>query len=244
MYSITQWSHYTFGYLLGVLLVWITIGGVGVELGLHRLFSHSMYECNKWTRRFIGLLGCMSLNGDPLFWASIHRGSHHRHTDTLLDVHSPIHGIWHSYIGWIIDKETYARIRISDAPKAILTDRWFIRMQRHYVLLVVSVFALIYVIDPMFFFLSWIPGIFLAFNQGPMTNVMCHDSRFGYTNYELVDSSRNVTWLSYLTFGLALHNNHHKFPGLTNFAVNNREIDLGYILSIVLRFKERRLQPN
>jgi len=91
----------------------------------------------------------------------------------------------------------------------------------------------------MFFFLSFLPGVFLSFNQGPLTNYFCHVARFGYRNYDTSDSSVNVTFLSYLTFGLALHNNHHRFPGKANFEVADNEIDLGYRLAKLVGFKER-----
>lgn len=237
--SISQLHLMTINYFLGIILVWILIGGVGVEIGLHRLFSHNMFIVNKWARRAIGLLGCLSLNGDPIFWSSIHIGSHHRHADKLEDVHSPIHGGWHSYLGWIVDENTYKAVRVGSASKHALSDSWIRFYQRHYTLVVSSIFLAVYLISPDFFFISFIPGIVLSFNQGPMTNYFCHKPRFGYVNFILEDNSRNIKFLSYLTFGLALHNNHHRYPGRTNFAIDDHEFDLGYRLSKVLGLQER-----
>ena len=123
LYSLTFYSQMNMGYLLGIILVWTLVGGVGVEIGLHRLFSHNMFNVNIWQRRIIGLLGCLSLNGDPIFWSSIHNGSHHRHADTMQDVHSPIHGFWHSYLGWIVDETTYQQVKAGSAGKQALPRR-------------------------------------------------------------------------------------------------------------------------
>lgn len=239
LYSLTFYQFMSLYYLLGMFIMWILVGGIGVEIGLHRLFSHNMYRVNKWTRRIIGLLGCLSLNGDPIFWSSIHIGSHHRHADTLEDVHSPIHGGWHSYLGWIVDERTYQQVKAGSASKHALGDKWIRLYQRHYILLVASVFILVYLISPLFFFLSFLPGVFMSFNQGPLTNYFCHVPSFGYSTFDTKDNSRNIRFLSYFTFGLALHNNHHRYPGNSNFAMNHGEIDFGYRLSKLLGLSDR-----
>lgn len=227
--SIYFWHDYSIWYFLGTLVTWVLVGGFGVEVGFHRYFSHGMFDCSKTTARILGLLGCLSLNGDPIFWSGVHSGSHHKHTDTIKDVHSPIHGFWHSYLGWIIDPHTYATFNVGYAGRRALGDVWFVYYQRYYLLIIASIFSAIFFLSPSFFFMSFIPGVVIAFNQGPSVNVLCH-SKIGYRNYEVSDLSKNVRWLSYLTFGLALHNNHHKFPRLDNFATHDNEIDLGFKL--------------
>lgn len=239
-YSITYFKYFNLYYLLGILLVWIVIGGIGVEIGLHRLFSHNMYKTNNFTRRFIGLLGSMALNGDPIFWSSIHKGSHHKHADTINDVHSPMHGKLHSYLGWIVDKKTYNYINMGILNKEILKDKYFQFYHRYYMIMVLVIFSIIYLIDSIFFFCSFVPGVFLSFNQGPITNYFCHTDNYGYRNFETNDNSRNIKFLSYLTFGLALHNNHHKYPGNPNFAATDNELDLGYKLSNLIGLKHNR----
>lgn len=232
-------NPYSLWYLLGTLGIWVLVGGLGVELGLHRYFSHGSFSCSKSTARLLGFLGCLSLNGDPIFWASVHNGSHHRYADTEKDVHSPIHGIFHSYLGWIIDPKTFDSLRFEYAGKRALSDKYFVYYQRYYLTIVTLTFLVVYNISPMFFFMSFIPGIFLAFNQGPMVNVLCHSS-IGYRNYDTNDNSNNITWLSYLTFGLALHNNHHKYPNRANFAIYG-EVDPGFVLIKSLGFSDVKL---
>jgi stearoyl-CoA desaturase (delta-9 desaturase) len=60
----------------------------------------------------------------------------------------------------------------------------------------------------------------------------------GYANYPMDNNSKNVRWLSWFTWGLALHNNHHKYPARANFAVERGEVDIGYWLIKLLGFKD------
>ena len=43
------------------------------------------------------------MTGDALSYALTHR-YHHKHSDTDKDLHSPIHGFWHSFVGWMMKK--------------------------------------------------------------------------------------------------------------------------------------------
>jgi stearoyl-CoA desaturase (delta-9 desaturase) len=217
------------------MVVWILVAGLGLEIGHHRYFSHSSFECSRTIARIMAFLGSLSLTGTPVFWAAVHRGFHHKYTDTERDIHSPIHGLWYSYIGWTFDSKVTDSIPIAYAGKKCLGDSFIMFLQKHYYMIVISFFLLVFLISPSFFFLSFIPAIFLAFNQGLIVNVLCHNEKFGYVNYNIPNSSRNSRWLSLLTFGLALHNNHHKFPSVSNYAMNKYEVDPGYILMRLLR---------
>jgi stearoyl-CoA desaturase (delta-9 desaturase) len=238
IYSLTQLGQYNIFYFIGFLITWILVGGVGVELGLHRFFSHGCFVFNKLTTRTVGLLGSLALNGSPIFWAAVHSGYHHRYADKEKDIHSPIHGFFRSYIGWTIDKRVTDEINLAYAGRRSLDDSFIRFLQKYYSVCVLTVFLAVFLISNSFFILSFIPAVFLSYHQGLLVNVLGHDNRLGYVNYELDNNSRNIKWLSYLTFGLALHNNHHKFPHRTNFAVKEGEFDLGYKLSKFLRFKE------
>jgi len=74
--------------VLGVLYV-VTM--LGVELGMHRLFSHRQFEAAAPVRALLSIMGAMAGQGSPLLWAAFHR-THHRHSDGPGDPHSPVHG--------------------------------------------------------------------------------------------------------------------------------------------------------
>jgi fatty-acid desaturase len=229
LYSLTQYANYNIWYFLSFIISWTLIGGFGLELGLHRFFSHGAFKCSRFTEIILGLLGILSLNGSPIFWKSIHV-AHHRYTDTDKDPHSPTKGGWNSYLGWIVSKDSIANVKVAFAGKKLLEDKFHLFLHKHQYSLIWLSFILIFLINDVFFWLCFIPAVFLSFNQGLLVNYFCHNS-YGYSNFELDNDSKNIKWLSYVTFGLALHNNHHKYPNNLNFACTKNEYDLGYYLS-------------
>jgi stearoyl-CoA desaturase (delta-9 desaturase) len=65
-------------------------------------------------------------------------------------------------------------------------------------------------------------------------NSLCH--YFGRRRFETGDESRNLAWLSLLSFGEAWHNNHHAFPTSAAHGMRWYEIDTS---SLVIRGLER-----
>mgnify|MGYP000959649608 FL=1 len=81
--------------------------GYGISIGFHRLLSHRTFETYDVVRKMLLLLGCQGAQGSPVTWSLIHNRSHHAHTDTDKDVHTPTKGIWYSLFGWIFHKENH-----------------------------------------------------------------------------------------------------------------------------------------
>jgi stearoyl-CoA desaturase (Delta-9 desaturase) len=75
------------GLLVGMYLLTMT----GIELGLHRYFSHRSFETTRPLRALLLVLGSMAGQGSALLWSAVHRW-HHAHTDVAGDVHSPVVG--------------------------------------------------------------------------------------------------------------------------------------------------------
>jgi stearoyl-CoA desaturase (delta-9 desaturase) len=131
------------GLLVGMYLLTMT----GVELGLHRYFSHRTFETTRPIRILLLILGSMAGQGSVLLWSGVHRW-HHAHTDVPGDPHSPTlgrHGFWQRVWGffwcqflWFLDSPAIARFhqllrRHGSAPEALLTsseDRQEIRLAR------------------------------------------------------------------------------------------------------------------
>ena len=58
-------------------------------------------------RCILAIVGSLSLQRGPLWWASVHR-HHHIHCDTETDVHSPQHhGMFYAHMGWLMCRESY-----------------------------------------------------------------------------------------------------------------------------------------
>ena len=79
-------------------------GCLGITLSFHRQLSHRSFATPKWLEYLFAYCGVLSVQGDPIEWASSHR-YHHLHTDTVLDPHSPYEGFWWSHMGWLLDNK-------------------------------------------------------------------------------------------------------------------------------------------
>jgi stearoyl-CoA desaturase (delta-9 desaturase) len=122
----------------------------------------------------------------------------------------------------------------------MVNDKFYSFVNRHYKKIVWSVTLLACVIAPSFGFVL-VLAMLLSFHQASTVNVVCHNSKYGYRNFNTKDSSNNIKSLSFVTFGQALHNNHHANPGSHNYAVMPSEYDVGLLLSKLIGLKPRKL---
>jgi stearoyl-CoA desaturase (delta-9 desaturase) len=65
-------------------------------------------------------------------------------------------------------------------------------------------------------------------------NSLCHF--FGRKRFDTGDESRNLAWLSLLSFGEAWHNNHHAFPTSAAHGMRWYELDVS---ALIIRGMER-----
>lgn len=197
----------------------------GVTAGFHRYFSHRTY---KTSRAFQFLLACLaqsSAQKGALWWAANHR-HHHRFSDQVEDIHSPLHtGFWWSHAGWILTTENdptrWDQIKdFEKYPELVWLNQW------HHVPAVALALVL--------FFTGGAPALFWGFFMstvllwhGTFTiNSLSHV--FGKRRYTTTDTSRNNFWLALLTMGEGWHNNHHTYMSSTNQGFFWWEIDPSY----------------
>lgn len=76
-----------------MLLHWL-FGSIGVCLGYHRLLSHRSFRVLQWLEYVITVLGALSLQGGPIFWAAGHRLHHAYNEDKEKDPYSATKGFW------------------------------------------------------------------------------------------------------------------------------------------------------
>lgn len=189
------------------LLGYIFIGGLGVAIGLHRWAAHRSFQANFFAKKILIFASIMSCQGHPIWWAAVHRGYHHKHSDTDRDEHSPIiHGKWHAFLGWII-KHDPKKINYKYAAD-LLKDHSMVNTAKYYELIIYTTWIIAAVIS--LEFLLWffiIPAIF-AFHGEGLVNTFCHSSG-GYKNFDTNDNSKNVPLLGLIFWGNGWHNNHH-----------------------------------
>ena len=166
---------------------------------------------------------------------------HHAHADTENDPHSPKFDKNIFAMMWRT-KNTYQDInkkRIEvDAKFTKNVPQWerfdkfaSSRISR-------LTWATLYTTFFIFFATAWWQWLFLpvAFLMAPIHGVIINwfAHIYGYVNFEISDTSKNLLPFDFLMMGEGYHNNHHKHGGRANFGVRWFEIDITYCIMVVL----------
>ncbi len=201
------WTGVTPGVvMLGIALYLLRIFAIGA--GYHRYFSHRAYHTSRVFQFILAFLAETSAQRGILWWAANHR-THHKYSDTELDVHSPIQrGFLYSHLGWIFvprnNNTDYSMVRdLSRFPEL----RWLDR--------------LLYLPPTVLGVATWLiagwPGLVVGFCWSTVVlwhatfsiNSLAH--LVGRSRYVTGDQSRNNWLLALLTMGEGWHNNHHAY---------------------------------
>ena len=237
---------------LALLVGFYAVTCMGVTIGYHRLLTHRAFETSPAVRTTLAALGSMAIEGTVITWVADHR-KHHTFTDEEGDPHSPhtghgggivgaVKGLFHAHMGWMFsghgraDAERFARDLVRE-PGIRFVDRTFLG------------WATLSLALP--FALGWILGgtltaaltgllwgglvrVFLLHHVTWSINSVCHF--FGRRRFATEDESRNVFWLSLLSFGESWHHNHHAFPTSAFHGLRRWEVDPS---ALVIRAMEK-----
>jgi stearoyl-CoA desaturase (delta-9 desaturase) len=171
-------------------------------------------------------------------WVAVHR-KHHQAADTEADPHSPkIHGIWRVLFGGAFlyvqakqNKEMVEKLGLGTP------NDWIER--KLYTPYPILGILLMLVIDLVLFgpwgVLVWgVQMIWIPFHAAGVINGLAH--WWGYRNYKLKDTSRNLFPIGIWIGGEELHNNHHANGTSAKFKQRWFEIDIGWIYIRILKF--------
>lgn len=209
----------------------------------HRYSSHKQFTMTKFWEKFFYILSWLFQGSSylsPRAYGIMHR-MHHAYADTDKDPHSPKYD--NSPMAMmmrtrIIYKDIFRDE--SNIDKRFLTDlpswRSFdVFCSNNLIRLCwVIVYILIYtVISPAWYWYLLIP---LHAIMGPMHGVVINwgAHKFGYTNFKVGDTSKNLFPIDIIMLGEGLHNNHHKHAMRSNFAWKKWEFDPTYPVIWVL----------
>lgn len=211
-FSAMSWSWY---YLIFFVLGYCVFGGIGDAIMLHRYSSHRSFVMRNGLKTCLLWIACLTGQGSPIWWAALHRGYHHAHSDKEKDIHSPIKGKWHSYMGWML-VVTHDTVNLKYATD-LLRDKKFVWFHKNYNKILWATLAVIGVINPMFcLWFIIIPSVF-ALHTENLVNTLCHLPSRGYKRFATSDNSQNIWYLGFFGWGQGWHNNHHHKPTSFDF---------------------------
>ena len=223
-----------------LVLHWVT-ACLGITLGYHRLLTHGSLIVARPLKYFFSICGMLSAEGSPLFWVATHR-KHHVHSDQKDDPHSPNDGFWWSHMLWFEPQATKAET--TDLYKRWAPDIYKDPVQRFFdkafFFFPVSLGLLLFAVGEYFLQAGW---SFLLWGLCARMVFCYHSTWFvnsathiwGYRNYETPDRSRNLWWVSLLSYGEGWHNNHHAHQRLARHGHRWWEIDITYMVIWVLK---------
>jgi stearoyl-CoA desaturase (delta-9 desaturase) len=204
----------------------------------HRYAAHRMFTMSPWMERLF-FIGCALTQGSSYISARaygiMHR-LHHAHTDTNEDPHSPDNSgnvlamMWQTrnnyfdiYAGKIPVDHKYTQNLPTWTAFDNIAHNWITRVA----------WIILYVAFYIAFATHWYLFLLLPFTiimgslQGVAVNWWAH--RFGYINFKMNNTSRNILPIDFIFWGEAFHNNHHKHPGRPDNASRWFEIDPGFL---------------
>jgi stearoyl-CoA desaturase (delta-9 desaturase) len=244
-----SWLHWSDIAVFAILYV---LTGLGVTVGFHRLFTHRAFKTKRWLRGVLAALGSVAIEGPVISWVADHR-KHHAFADQPGDPHSPhvdhgvgwrgaLRGLAHAHMGWLF-LHTQRGARKRYAPD-LLADPVVSWVDRTFAFWAVgglgAAFGLGWLIGgtltAAFTGLLWGGAVRLLVlhHVTYSINSLCHF--FGRRRFDTDDESRNLAWLSLLSFGESWHNNHHAFPTSAAHGLRWWELDLA---SLTIRGLER-----
>jgi stearoyl-CoA desaturase (delta-9 desaturase) len=221
---------------------------------LHRYAAHKMFTMSPFMEKLFYVLTFIFQGSSflsPYAYGVMHR-LHHAHADTEQDPHSP------SFSRNLFDmmlktKNYYNEIlrredKIEDKYKKNVPnwpfmekigDSWLIRLA----------WGLFYVWFYVQFADHWAYFLLLPihFLMGPVHGVIInwYAHKYGYRNFEVSDTARNLLPVDFLMMGESYHNNHHKFGGRANFGIKWHEFDPTYpVIKLLNALKLIKLKPN
>ncbi|CAH8293432.1 stearoyl-CoA desaturase (delta-9 desaturase) [Mariniflexile fucanivorans] len=226
------------------LLIILWYGGLFFQtFFLHRYAAHQTFTMSKTAEKMTYVLTWLFQGSNYLSaygYGVMHR-MHHAYADTEKDPHSPkfdenvLKMMWRT-------KNVYQDInrqRIAVEEKFTKNvPQWlaFDRMASSRVSRII--WTALYITFFILFATAWWQWLFLpvivlmAPIHGVIINWYAHI--YGYVNFKVKDTSKNLLPFDFLMMGEAYHNNHHKHGGRANFGVRWHEFDPTYFIMRIL----------
>jgi stearoyl-CoA desaturase (delta-9 desaturase) len=210
----------------------------------HRYAAHRAFQMSKFWERIFFVLTYITQGSSymsPRAYGIMHR-MHHAYTDTERDPHSPKYSrnvfqmMWKTrktfddiFKGKIAVEERFTK-NLPDWPRF---DRWAHSLTSRTIWSVLYL-ALFLWLSPSLWLLLLLPVVMaMGAFHGAIVNWFAH--KYGYSNFKLKNTSRNLLSVDIFMLGESYHNNHHKRPASMNFGSRWHELDPVYPIILLLR---------
>ena len=216
------YNNFSYFYLTVCLVFVFLFNNVGMDAGTHRYLSHRSFKVNSFFNFFLVLFSCLSSVGTLRSQVGMHR-LHHKYEDTIYDPQSQEYvGWWHLYTNnfpFINTSREFVSL-----TKDIGNSKLIAFVDNNYFKIILFYIFILLWIDPLLFWFAYVIPAGFVLNTLGIGNIVSH--KFGYTNFESNNKSKN----SILGFIMSLgsngwHNNHHKYPYRWNHGFKWWEID-------------------
>ena len=224
--------------IIFVLVLWY--GGLFFQsFFLHRYAAHQVFTMSKTMERVSFVLTWFFQGSSYLSaygYGIMHR-MHHAYTDTEKDPHSPSHDANLFAMMWKT-KTIYQDIN----DQKITVDKKFTKnvpQWKSFDAFASSRFSRVLWISFYILFFSYFTtalwqwvllpvALMMAPIHGVIINWFGHI--YGYVNYKMSNTSKNLFHFDFLMMGEGYHNNHHKNSSNANFGVKWHEVDITYLI--------------
>lgn len=225
--------------LILVLVLWY--GGLFFQtFFLHRYAAHQQFTMSKTAEKITFFLTWLFQGSNYLSaygYGIMHR-MHHAYADTEKDPHSPKYDenlfamMWRTKSNYQNINKKLIEIEnrfTQNVPQWDAFDKLASSMVSR------IIFTALYILFFTFFATTWWQWLFLpvVIFMAPIHGVIInwYGHIYGYRNFEVYDTSRNLFPFDFLMMGEGYHNNHHKDSTRANFGgVRWHEIDPTYLV--------------
>lgn len=221
---------------------------------LHRYAAHKMFTMSKIWEKFFYVVTYITQGSSflsPKAYGIMHR-LHHAYADTEKDPHSPSYSdnlfdmMWktkNNYNDLLNDRANIEEKFKKNVPNWMFIEKlgdlwvsriaWGVLYTLFYIYFATSPWQ--YLLLPIHYLMGPVHGVII--------NWFAH--KYGYVNFKVNDTARNLLPFDFLMMGESYHNNHHKLGGRANFGIKWHEFDPTYPIILLLNsLKIIKLKPN
>lgn len=211
----------------------------------HRYAAHGSFTMSKFWERFFFVFSYVTQGSSYMSaraYAIMHR-MHHAYTDTGKDPHSPNFSsnmfsmMWRTkkiYSAIVHQRYPVEKRFEKNLPHWHGFDRWA-NSPLSRILWVAIYISFFLIFSSSFWWWLLLPVVItMGAFHGALVNWFAH--KYGYINFRLRNTSRNLLVVDVLMLGESYHNNHHKHPSSVNFGNRWHEVDPVYPVILLLKW--------